>query len=493
MLKRQQVLADFGDFALRSEDLDGVLAAACRLVGEALGTGRAKVLEIQHAEQCLWVRAGIGWAPGIVGHLRLPMREHSSETFAIESSKPVVTQDIAKEARFDVPPFMKEAGVVALANVPIFLPGGRPYGLLEVDDVRPRDFDEEDTQFLRTYAAVLGPVVDRLLMAGALRSTEERFRLTVEAVLDYAIFLTDPQDRITDWLPGAQAVFGWTAEDAVGQPSAIIFTPEDRESRQDEWEFELARKEGVAPDVRWHLRKDGRRVFIEGSTRALRDPGGTLLGFLKIGQDVTERRRSEEQLRENAARLEVLVAELQHRSRNLLGVVAAVASKTLGEGEAVEAYQARLKALSRAQGLLSQFGSDTAEIGALVQAELAAHVEARPPKVLVSGPEVHLSSQQVQNFTLALHELTTNAVKYGALRDGAGRLAITWAVSRNEKGRRLALTWTESGVDLQPEKMERRGYGRELIERGLSYALRGRTEYVLGEGGVRCRIELPIN
>jgi PAS domain S-box-containing protein len=302
----------------------------------------------------------------------------------------------------------------------------------------------------------------------------------VEAVLDYAIFLTDPQDRVTDWLPGAQAVFGWTAEEAVGQPSAIIFTPEDRESRQDEWEFELARKEGVAPDVRRHLRKDGRRVFIEGSTRALRDPGGTLLGFLKIGQDVTERHRSEEQLRENAARLEVLVAELQHRSRNLLGVVAAVASKTLGEGDAVEAYQARLKALSRAQGLLSQFGSDTAEIGALVQAELAAHAEARPPKVLVSGPEVHLTSQQVQNFTLALHELTTNAVKYGALRNGAGRVAITWAVSRNEKGRRLALTWTESGVDLQPEKIERRGYGRELIERGLSYGLRGRTEYVLG-------------
>jgi PAS domain S-box-containing protein len=255
ILNRQQVLADFGDFALRSEDLEGVLAEACRLVGEALGTGRAKVLEIQHEEQSLWVRAGVGWAPGIVGHLRLPMQEHSSETFAIKAAKPVVTRDIAKEARYDVPLFMKEAGAVALANVPIFLPGGRPYGLLKVDDVRPRDFDEEDTQFLRTYAAILGPAIGRLLMAGALRSTEERFRLTVEAVLDYAIFLTDPQDRITDWLPGAQAVFGWTAEEAVGQPGAIIFTPEDRESRQDEWEFELARKEGVAPDVRWHLRR----------------------------------------------------------------------------------------------------------------------------------------------------------------------------------------------------------------------------------------------
>ncbi|WP_052402771.1 sensor histidine kinase [Muricoccus aerilatus] len=485
-------MADFGDVALRSDDLDGVLNEACRLVGEALGTGRAKVLEIEHEEQSLWVRAGVGWSPGIVGHLRLPMSEHSSETFAIEAAKPVITQDIGKEERFDVPPFMKEAGVVALANVPIFLPGGRPYGLLQVDDVRPRDFDDEDTQFLRTYATILGPVIDRLLLARALRTTEERFRLTVEAALDYAILISDPEDRITDWLPGAAAVFGWTAEEAIGQPSAIIFTPEDRENGQDRWEVETARKEGVAPNVRWHLRKDGKRVFIEGSTRALRGPNGALLGFLKVGQDVTERRRSEERLRENAARLEVLVGELQHRSRNLLGVVASVASKTLGEDGAAAAYQARLKALSRAQGLLSEFGSDTADIGALVQAELAAHVEVKPPKVLVSGPEVHLTSRQVQNFTLALHELTTNAVKYGALRDGTGQLAINWEVSRSEKGRRLALTWIESGVHLEPGQVTRRGYGRDLIERGLSYALRGRTEYVLGADGVRCRIELPI-
>ncbi|WP_120010934.1 PAS domain S-box protein, partial [Teichococcus vastitatis] len=212
-------------------------------------------------------------------------------------------QDISQEDRFDVPPFMKDAGVVALVNVPVFLPGGRPYGLLQVDDTKPRDFGQDEVQFLRTYAAILGPVIDRLLMAQTLRSTEERFRLTVEAALDYAIFLTDPEDRITDWLPGAQAVFGWTAEEAVGQPSAIIFTPEDRERHQDQWETATACRTGVAPDIRWHLRKDGRRVFIEGSTRALRDPNGTLLGFLKIGQDVTARRAAEERLRESEERL----------------------------------------------------------------------------------------------------------------------------------------------------------------------------------------------
>ncbi|MBP28903.1 GAF domain-containing protein [Methylobacterium sp.] len=148
MMKRQQVLADFGDFALGSESLDAVLNEACKLVGEALGTGRAKILEIQDDGACVLVRAGVGWDPGIVGHLRLPMSERSSETYSIRAGKPVITQDVRQEERFEIPEFMKEAGVIALANVPIFVPGRKAYGLLQVDATEPRDFSDEDTEFL---------------------------------------------------------------------------------------------------------------------------------------------------------------------------------------------------------------------------------------------------------------------------------------------------------------------------------------------------------
>jgi two-component sensor histidine kinase len=192
-------------------------------------------------------------------------------------------------------------------------------------------------------------------------------------------------------------------------------------------------------------------------------------------------------------RLEVLVEELQHRSRNLLGVVAAMAKTTLAPGISVEKFENRLKALSRAQGLLSQFGSDTVEVGAFVRAELAAHTDAGPRKVVISGPKVHLTPRQVQNFALAVHELATNAVKYGALNCARARLAVTWTVRRDQKNRRwLALTWIESGVDVPPEAATRRGYGRELIENALSYALRARTNFELGADGARCWIELPL-
>jgi two-component sensor histidine kinase len=169
LIERQRVLADFGEVAIRSEDLDEVLMEACRLVGRALGTDLAKVIEIEEGEQSLLVRAGCGWRPGIVGHVRLPMSERSSETYAIELGQPVITTDIRTEDRFVFPQFLIEAGVVGVINVPIFLPGGTAYGLLQVDSRETWHVGDDDVQFLRTYAMILGPVIDRLFKVHALQ------------------------------------------------------------------------------------------------------------------------------------------------------------------------------------------------------------------------------------------------------------------------------------------------------------------------------------
>jgi two-component sensor histidine kinase len=173
MVERQRVLADFGELATRSEDLDEVLTEACRLVGRALGTDLAKVMEVEEDEQTLFVRAGCGWRPGIVGHVRLSMSEHSSETYAISLGEPVITTDIHSEERFVFPEFLVEAGVVGVINVPILLPGGSSYGLLQVDSREAWHVDDDDIQFLRTYAMILGPVIDRLFKVHALEQALE--------------------------------------------------------------------------------------------------------------------------------------------------------------------------------------------------------------------------------------------------------------------------------------------------------------------------------
>ena len=163
--------------------------------------------------------------------------------------------------------------------------------------------DPRSGEIVRWFGASVD-IHDRKRAEAALLEREERLRLIVESARDYAIFTLDPEGRIDTWLPGAASVFGWGEEEAVGCPVAMTFTPEDREAGVPEEELDTARREGAAPNVRWHLCKDGSRVFIEGSATVLRRPDGTVQGFLMIGQDVTERRRAEEA----NARLAAIVA-----------------------------------------------------------------------------------------------------------------------------------------------------------------------------------------
>ena len=139
----------------------------------------------------------------------------------------------------------------------------------------------------------------------ALHEREERLGLIVENARGYAIFMVDPAGIITDWREGAEAVFGWSRAEAIGMDAREIFTPEDREAGQFEKEMKGALDQGRAPDVRWHLHKDGSRVFIDGALTRLGE--GSVAGFLKIGQDVTERHRAEAALSASEGRLQTLM------------------------------------------------------------------------------------------------------------------------------------------------------------------------------------------
>ncbi|MEG3084577.1 PAS domain S-box protein [Sphingomonas sp. PB2P12] len=323
--ERQRVFADFGDFVLDHDDLDEILNEACRLIAHALGTDFAKVIEIDSSNHTGLVRAGIGWRPGIVGHERVSLAEGTSEAFAIAKTEPVITNDLAREERFVFPAFLMDHGVVALVNVPILLPGRKPYGILQVDDSQMREFDEDDVEFLKTYAMVLGPVIDRLKTAAALRTTDERLRLIVENARSYVMVVSDADDLITDWLGGSEAVLGWAACEAIGQTTELIFTPEDCAAGVPERELSGARERGAVADVRWHLRKDGTRVFLDGQTIALREQDGTLRGYLKIAQDFTDRKHAEDR--------QSFLLDLSDALRMLTTVpeIAALAADSLGE------------------------------------------------------------------------------------------------------------------------------------------------------------------
>jgi PAS domain S-box-containing protein len=476
----------------------------------------------------------------------------------------------------------------------------------------------DETGRVRRVGGIAQDITHRKRAEEALRQSEERLRAIVEEATDYVILTTDANNVIESWMPGAQAVFGWTPEEAIGQPLEITFTPEDRAAGVPEEEFAQAREHGVAPDVRWHQCKDGSRVFIDGSTRTRRGATGAFEGVLKIGRDATARRRFEEALRESeerfrqfadasadvlwirdaetltyeyvspaferiygmpgeelmsgntikrwaelivpedrdaamknlrrvrggeqvthqfrilrpdgairwiedtdfpllgldgqveriagigkdvteakqaADRQRLLLAELQHRVRNILTVVRSVASRTGENSPEVEDFlshfDGRLGTLARTQSAVIRTEDVSVDLEEMVRDELLA-VAADEDRIEVSGPTVRLRQRAAENLALAVHELTTNAVKYGALSSRDGRLSVTWDVRKPNGQELLTLHWRESGVRAIDANPKRTGFGRQLIERALPYELGADTSLKFAAGGVRAEIELPL-
>lgn len=158
-------------------------------------------------------------------------------------------------------------------------------------------------------AGIAQDITDEKERSGTLEAAQERFRLLVEGARDYAMFLLDPQNTITYWSQGAERVFGWTRGEALGLTGDLIFTPEDRAKGAVQHEMELALRDGAAPDRRWHLRKDGHRLWIDGVMRRLDDEHGNVRGFAKIARDATEQKEAEDALRHARDELEQRVVE----------------------------------------------------------------------------------------------------------------------------------------------------------------------------------------
>lgn len=216
-----------------------------------------------------------------------------------------------------------------------------------------------------------------------------------------------------------------------------------------------------------------------------------VVSFHGVVLDISQRKRAEQT---NV----MLIAELQHRTRNLLAVVDGLAEQTLASCKTLDDFAApfrqQLATLSRVQGLLSRGDASPVMISELVELELRA-LGASPDgqRVIVRGADVPLPSRSVQILALGLHELATNARKHGALAAPDGNLSVTWSVADDSGTRRLVLEWQESGIIARgASEAERVGLGRTLIEESLPYQLDAETRLEIGRDSVRCSVSLAL-
>lgn len=334
----------------------------------------------------------------------------------------------------------------------------------------------------------------------ALRESEGRLSQFGEASQD-VLWIRDA--RTFQWLyltPAFEVIYGldrttaFSGDNMIGWMERIL--PEDRDRA-------LACLERVRAGERvtfeYRIRKgsDGEIRWLRDTDFPMRDAAGTVCWIGGIGRDMTEEKRT-------AEHMTLLVGELQHRTRNLMGIVRIMADKTMehatGLADFNERYTKRLSALARVQGLLSRLkGNRRITFGELIRSEIDALGD-RGSRITLEGPGgVALRSGAVQIFALALHELATNAAKYGAFSQPHGQLAVRWRVDRPIPGGEpwLHVDWRERGVVMPAPGTAHRtgetGAGRELIERALPYQIGARTSFALGPDGVHCTISLPVS
>jgi PAS domain S-box-containing protein len=292
----------------------------------------------------------------------------------------------------------------------------------------------------------------------------------IVASSDDAIIGKSLDGIIESWNEGAQRLFGYTAREAIGQPATLLI-PDERHDEEPHILGRIRRGERIDHYETVRRRKDGSLVDISLTVSPVFDAAGRIVGAAKIARDIGERKRAEAVTR-------LLNLELQHRTRNLLAVIHSIARSSLKSGQPIEegraAFLTRLHALSHANELLA-----TADWQAVMLHDVIARaMQPFGARHTIEGENVMLDASATQGFSLVVHELCTNAYKYGALSVREGTVAIRWSVDSGTDGDHLRFCWQESGGPAVTMPT-RTSFGTELLKSAVAGSETG-VDYDVG-------------
>ena len=409
----------------------------------------------------------------------------------------LVLRDTEAESRNDAErAAFRSMGVRASVAIPL-VKEQRLIAAMAFHSATARNWTKEEVQTFEAVAERTWSAVVRARAEEAVRGSERRLRQFGAASSD-GIWIRDTETLALIYAnPAMEHIYGVSLQalrDEVGLWERLI-VPEDHDHALACLE-QVRRGKATLHEFRILRPTDQSIRWIRSTGFALSSDGSRPREIAGISSDITTVKLAAEQQ-------QVLLGELQHRTRNLMGVVRSMADKTIRTSSDLQDFRTRfgdrMAALARVQGLLSRVTDvNRVTFDELIRTEMKAMGGDGLERISLSGPTgVRLRSSMVQTLAMVIHELATNAVKYGALGQPQARLAVSWALTPVNAGEkpRLHIEWRESGVTMpaKPADGSRKGQGRTLIEEALPYQFNAEVSYVLGPDGLHCGLSIPIS
>ncbi|MXQ13891.1 PAS domain S-box protein [Microvirga makkahensis] len=338
------------------------------------------------------------------------------------------------------------------------------------------------------FTAYLRDLTDRRRAEATLRENEQRLRATY----DHAFVGIGEVDRSGHFLRVNEqlcAITGFSQEELLGQTFWGVTHPEDREADLAQFARQMLGKLDTYVLEKRYLHKNGHAVWVEVAASRVDDAAGQPLYGIRVVRDISERRKAEEHR-------ELLIHELNHRVKNTLATVQSIVSQTLRTSEAQretrEAVENRLFALSRAHDVLTRENWEGASLHDIVSDVLEPYQDNdNRNRIQWRGSKVHLVPRMALALSMAIHELATNAAKYGALSDESGEVHLSWMVDPTEIPALLLLRWEEKGGPVV-KPPSHKGFGSRLIERSLAHDLNGEVRIEYAPEGLVCSVDAPL-